>query len=159
MKKTNVILIILILLVGLYTIGSTYSIIIEVTNEDGITEIVNEINVRDVFIDANGEYNQLYYDTKNELNLTDTEANILMDSESINDNFQIVLQSVANYKVNNNEDFKLSNDELYNMIVESVNNTENISEETKLYIINKAGYYKNDISDYLYSIDVTILEK
>ena len=45
MKKTTTIIVlaISILLVGLYTVTSTYSVIIEVIEKDGITEIVNKI--------------------------------------------------------------------------------------------------------------------
>ena len=45
MKKitTITLMIISILLVSLGTIAATYSVIIEVTENDGITEIINEI--------------------------------------------------------------------------------------------------------------------
>ena len=45
MKKTTtiIVLVVSILLVGLYTVTSTYSVIIEVIEKDGITEIVNKL--------------------------------------------------------------------------------------------------------------------
>ena len=52
---------------------------------------------------------------------------------------------------------KLSNDELYNLISDGVVNTENIKDELKSRIINKASIYKNDISDYVYDIEVSLL--
>lgn len=158
MKKKVVILIILILLVGLYTVASTYSVIIEVTNNNGENNIVNEISVRDIFIDTDGNYNNLYYDVKNELNLTEEEANILMDSIYINDKLQIVLQSIVDYRVDNNINAKLSNDEIYNMIKDAVNRTEGLSDDTKNRIINKSSIYKNDISNYVYDFDISIIE-
>ena len=158
MKKKVVILIILILLVGLYTVASTYSVIIEVTNNNGENNIVNEISVRDIFIDTDRNYNNLYYDVKNELSLTEEEANILMDSSYVNNALQMVLQSIVDYKVDNNIDAKLSNDEIYNMIKDAVNRTEGLSDDAKNRIINKSSIYKNDISNYVYDFDISIIE-
>lgn len=157
MKRTTVV-ILSVILVCLCTIAGTYSVIIEVTKKDNVTEIVNQIKVKDLFINTNGEYNNLYYDVKRELNITEEEANILMESAYINDSLQVVLDTIVDYKVNNNTNAKLSSDEIYNLIENSVNNTTNISEEVKTRIINKSNYYKNDISKYLYDIDVNILE-
>ena len=43
-KKTKtLIVVIVILLIGLYTIAGTYSVIINVKEKDGVTEIINEI--------------------------------------------------------------------------------------------------------------------
>jgi len=158
MKRNTIIIILLILLIGVYTIASTYSVVIDVTDVNGIKEIVNEINTRDLFTDTDGNYNDLYYDVKNELNITEAEANILMDSSYINDSLQIVLESIVDYKANNDTNAKLTNDEIHTLIENAVNNTGNISEETKVNIISKSLYYKNDISDYLYNIDINILE-
>ena len=158
MKRKVVVLILLILLVGLYTVASTYSIIIEVTDNNGENTIVNTITPRDIFTDTNGNYNSLYYDVIRELNITEDEANILMDSNYINDKLQIVLQSIVDYKVDNNKDAKLSNVEIHNMIREAVTNTEGLTDDTKTRIINKSNTYINDISDYVYDFDITILE-
>lgn len=158
MKKNTIIVILLVLLIGLCTLAGTYAVIIEVTGEEGMMEIANEITLRDIFTDTNGNYNDLYYDVKNELAITEEEANILMDSTYIDDALQVVLKSIVDYKANNITDAKMSNDEIYNLIVDSVNNTENISEATKTRIINKSAYYKEDISDYVYDIDINILE-
>lgn len=158
MKKKVVVIILLIFLIGLYTIASTYSIIIEVTDNNGENNIVNTIIPRDIFTDTDGNYNDLYYDVINELQITEEEANVLIDSSYINDKLQIVLQSIVDYKVDNNIEAKLSNDEIYNMIEEAVNSTEGLNEETKTKIINKSKTYKKDISDYVYDFDVTILE-
>lgn len=157
MKRKIVVLILLIMLVGLYTVASTYSILIEVTDTNGENEIVNEIRVRDIFTDTNGNYNTLYYDVVRELNITEDEANILMDSEYVNDKLQIVLQSIVDYKLDNDVNAKLSNDEIYNMIRDSVTNTEGLTDDTKKRIISKSNTYKNDISEYVYDFDVTLL--
>lgn len=158
MKTKVAVLILLIILVGLYAVASTYSVIIEVTDKEGINEIVNIITPRDLFTDTEGNYNDLYYDVKNELGITEEEANILMDSSYINDSLQIVLQSIVDYKVDNNIDAKLSNDKINNMIKDSVTSTEGLTEETKTKIINKSSIYKNDISKYLYDIEISILD-
>lgn len=158
MKRKVVIIVLLILLVGLYTLASTYSIIIEVTDNNGENEIVSKITVRDIFTDTSGNYNNLYYDVIRELNISGEEANILMDSRYINNKLQMVLQSIVDYKIDNNIEAKLSKEEINNMIKESVNNTEGLSQDTKTRIINKSNIYINDISDYVYDFDISILE-
>lgn len=158
MKRKIIVILLLILLIGLYTVASTYSVIIEVTDNNGENNIVNKITPRDIFTDTNGNYNSLYYDVRNELNLTEEEADILMDSPYVNEKLQIVLQSIVDYKLDNNTSAKLTNDEIYSMIEEAVNNTKNLTEDTKTRIINKSNIYKSDISDYLYDFDITILE-
>lgn len=159
MKRITSIIIIAIsiLLVGLYTVASTYSVIINVIEKDGITEIVNEITIKDLLINDDGTYNDTYYTVKDELNITDEEANILMESPQLNESLQIVLESIVEYKLHDNLDAKLSNDNLYNLISDSIVNTENISDELKSRVINKASIYKQDISDYVYDIEVSLL--
>ena len=159
MKKTTTIIVlaISILLVGLYTVTSTYSVIIEVIEKDGITEIVNKINIRDILTNDNGSYNNTYYEIKNELNISDTEANILLDSEPLNNALQTVLESIVEYKVHDNMDAKLSDTALYDLISNAVINTNNISDDLKSRIINKSKKYIKDVSKYIYDIDVSVL--
>ena len=71
---------------------------------------------------------------------------------------QIVLNSVVDYKLNNNISAKLSNDYIYNLILDGVNNTNTLSEELKMKVINKAYEYKQDISNYVYDIEVNLIE-
>ena len=159
MKKTTtiIVLVVSILLVGLYTVTSTYSVIIEVIEKDGITEIVNKINIRDILTNDNGSFNNTYYEIKNELNISDTEANILLDSEPLNNALQTVLESIVEYKVHNNMDAKLSDTALYDLISNAVINTNNISDDLKSRIINKSKKYIKDVSEYIYNIDVSVL--
>lgn len=159
MKRiTSIVIIVLsIVLVGLYTVASTYSVIIDVVEKDGVNEIINEIKIKDLLTNDDGTYNDTYYMVKDELNVTTEEANILMNSKKLNESLQIVLESIVDYKINNNINAKLSNNELYNLISDGVVNTENITDELKSRIINKASLYKNDISDYIYDIEVSLL--
>lgn len=159
MKRITSITIIAIsvLLVGLYTVASTYSVIINVVEKDGVAEIVNKINIRDLLTNDNGTYNETYYTVKNELAVSEEEANILMESTSLNNALQTVLESIVEYKVHNNLDAKLSNNTLYNLISDAVLNTNNISDDLKSRIINKASIYKKDISEYIYDIEVSLL--
>jgi hypothetical protein len=159
MKKTTTIVVIIlsILLVGLYTVTSTYAVIINVIEKDGITEIVNKITIRDLVTNDDGTYNDTYYDVKRELGLTEEEANILMNSVPLNESLQTVLESIVEYKVHNNIDAKLTNDQIYNLITDSILNTNNISDEVKSRIINKSSLYRQDISDYVYDIEVSLL--
>ena len=160
MKKTTTItvMIVSILLVSLCTVAATYSVIIEVTKNDGLTEIVNKITVKDLLTNDNGSYNSTYYDIKNEINATDEEANILMESQEINESLQTILESIVEYKINDNINAKLTADELYDIISDAVLDTDNISDDLKSRIINKASIYRDDISDYIYDIEVSVLE-
>ena len=154
---STIIIVISILLVGLYTVTSTYSVIINVIEKDGINEIVNQITVRDLLTNDDGSFNNTYYDLKNELNVTEEEANILIESIPLNEALQTVLESIVEYKIHDNINAKLSNDTLYNLISNSIVNTENLSDNLKSRIINKASMYKQDISDYVYDIEVSLL--
>ena len=154
---TITIIIISILLVGLYTVASTYSVIINVIEKEGITEIVNEITIKDLLTNDNGTYNDTYYTLKDELEVTEEESNLLIESTSLNEALQTVLESIVEYKVHNNPDAKLSNNALYNLITDAVLNTSNISDDLKSRIINKTSIYKQDISDFVYDIEVSLL--
>ena len=61
------IIIISVVLVLVYTVASTYSVIIDVTQENGINEIVNVIKIKDILTNEDGTYNETYYDIKQEL--------------------------------------------------------------------------------------------
>lgn len=152
-----IVIIVTFSLVLIYTLASTYAVIIEVREQNGIKEIVNVITIKDLVTNDDGTYNNIYYDVKNELNITEEEVNLIFESERLNENLQIVLNSLVDYKLNNNIDTKLSNDEIYNLIVEGTNNTNTFSDELKNKIITKSNKYKQEISDYVYDIDVNLI--
>ena len=154
MKKWNVLLISIlsILLMLICTIAGTYAVIINVSSEDGIDKIVNEITIKDLLTNDSGMYNNTYYTVKNELNVNEEEMNILMSSERLNSNLQVVLNSVVNYKLHNKN--KLSNNEIYDLIVMSINEDNNINTNLKNKVINKSNYYKQDISNFIYDLEV-----
>lgn len=156
-NKGIIISILIILIVFISMIAATYSVIINVASNNGINEIVNEITVRDLMIDNNGEYNNTYYDVKRELNITLEEANILINSKELDKQLQVVLKSIVSYKVDGDINSKLSDDEVYNLIVEGVNKDSNISSSLRNKVINKSQIYIRDVSNFLYDIDVNIL--
>jgi len=157
-KNTKVVVItISIILILVYTLASTYSVIINVTNKEGIHEIVNKINIIDLLTNEDGTYNNIYYEVKNELNITESEATLLIESIPLNESLQIVLKSIVDYKMDNDISAKLTNDELYNLIVDSINQTNTISDELKDKVIKKSFQYKQDISNYIYDIEVSPL--
>lgn len=156
-NKGIIISILIILIVFISMIAATYSVIINVASNNGINEIVNEITVRDLMIDNNGEYNNTYYEVKRELNITFEEANILINSKELNKQLQVVLKSIVSYKVDGDINSKLSDDEVYNLIVEGVNKDSNISSSLRNKVINKSQIYIRDVSNFLYDIDVNIL--
>lgn len=160
MNKKTITLAVIFLTVFLtivYTLASTYAVIINVKEEDGVNEIVNKITLRDLVTDDNGAYNRYYYNVKKELDIQDYEATLLMSSKKLNENLQIVLKSIVDYKLDNNINAKLSDEEIYNLIVDGVNNTTNLSEELKNKVITKSNSYKQDISDFVYDIDVSLV--
>ena len=154
-KKTISIIVIItsILLVSLYVLSNTYSIIIDVIEGDNGDEIVNKITIRDLLTNDNGEYNNTYYQVLNELSINDNEANTLMESIPLNNALQIVLKDIVNYKLHNKN--RLSKNEIYDLIISSTNEDDNISQELKNRIIDKANEYLNDVYDYLYDINVS----
>lgn len=156
-NKGIIISILIILIVFISMIAATYSVIINVASNNGINEIVNEITVRDLMIDNNGEYNNTYYEVKRELNITLEEANILINSKELDKQLQVVLKSIVSYKVDGDINSKLSDDEVYNLIVEGVNRDSNISSSLRNKVINKSQIYIRDVSNFLYDIDVNIL--
>ena len=155
MKKNIVISILLILLICISTIMGTYAVIINVVSENGVDRIVNTITIRDLLSDDNGNYNNTYYDVKNELNVSDDDMDILMNSSYLNDSLKIVLDNVVSYKLRGGK--KLSNDYIYDMIVNDVNSDDSIYDELRNKVIDKGSIYRDDISDYVYDIDVNLI--
>ena len=136
LKKITTITIIImsILLVSLYVISSTYSLIIDVTGKDNIT-------LKDLLIDREGVYNQTYYNVLHELAIDEKEANILMESIPLNE----ALNTIYNKE-------KITNGELYNLIVTALNSDNNIKIYLKNKVINKSSEYLDEISIYLNNI-------
>jgi len=152
----NIIIVTLsVLLVVIYMAAGTYSVIIDVVQNEGINEIVNEITIRDLVTDDNGNYNEYYYDIKRELAITDEEAELLINSSSFNERLQDVLNNIVAVKVNGGS--RYTDNQIYNIIVDAVNRTTGITEELKNKVINKSNQYKSDITKYMYDIEVNIL--
>ena len=79
-----------------------------------------------------------------------------MNSEPLNNKLKLVLESIVKYRIRNKEEARYSNEEIYNMIVEGINSTSNISEELKNKVIISSDRHKQDISDFLYDIEVSL---
>ena len=147
-------------LVAVLSIGGTLAYL---KSEDSDVNVMTMGNVKiaqheyERVENEDGSYNDTYYMIKNELNVNDEESSILMNSTPLNESFQTVLNSIVEYKLHNNIEAKLSDDEIYNLITTSILKTENISDETKSKIINKSSIYREDISDYIYDIEVSLL--
>ena len=154
MKKI-IVSVLLVLLVGVSTIMGTYAVIINVVSDNGVDKIVNVINIKDLLSDDNGNYNSTYYDVRDELNISDSEMDVLMNSSYLNDSLKIVLDNVVSYKLRGGT--KLSNDDIYNMIVNDVNNDDSINNILKNKVIDKSNVYRSDISDYIYDLDVNLI--
>ena len=157
MKKSLVIIgcILTSLLVVVGTLATTYAVYIDVTSKDGINEVVNRVTARDLLTRDNGEYNDTYYVVEDEIGASSEEMDVLMDSTSINNNLQGVIKSVVNYRLEKGD--RISNDKLYELIWDGVNNTD-IDTELRARIISKSRTYIEDISDFLYSTPVRVIE-
>jgi len=152
----NIIIITLsVLLVVIYMAAGTYSVIIDVVGNDGINEIVNEIDIKDLLTDDNGNYNEYYYDIKRELSITDNEAQLLMNSVAINERLQEVLNNIVDVRINGG--VRYTDNQIYNIIVDAINRTPNITDELKNKVINKSNQYKRDIAKYMYDIEVNVI--
>ena len=160
MKKNNIILIslIIVVLTALCTIAGTYAVIINVTNENGTDKIINNIDIKDLLTNDNGTYNNTYYQIKNELNVTEEEINILMNSEPLNNKLKLVLDSIVKYRLRNNKEARYSNDEIYNMIKEATNNDNTIPYYLKKKVLENSKIYSDDINDFLYDLEVSVKE-
>lgn len=156
-KKVLIVSMLSVILIIICTIAGTYAVVINVINENGIDKIVNEITVRDLLTTDDGAYNSTYYNVKKTLDITDEEAELLMKSIPLNSALTSVLNSIVKYRLHNDESAKYSNEELYNIIEDSINKTDNISNELKEKVITKAYYYRQDVSDFIYDIPVTLL--
>ena len=88
MKKRILISILLVGIISISTIMGTYAVIINVISENGVDKIVNTITIKDLLTDDNGNYNNTYYDVRNELEVNDIEMDILMDSNYLNDSLK-----------------------------------------------------------------------
>lgn len=154
MKKI-IVSVLLVLLVGVSTIMGTYAVIINVVSDNGVDKIVDVINIKDLLSDDNGNYNSTYYDVRDELNINDSEMDVLMNSSYLNDSLKTVLDNVVSYKLRDGT--KLSNDDIYNMIVNDVNNDDSINNILKNKVIDKSNVYRSDISDYIYDLDVNLI--
>ena len=155
MTKKILISILLVGIISISTIMGTYAVIINVISENGVDKIVNTITIKDLLTDDNGNYNNTYYDVRNELEVDDMEMDILMDSNYLNDSLKIVLNNVVSYKLRNGT--KLTNDNIYDMIVNDVNSDPTINNELKNKVITKGSIYKADISDYIYDLNINLI--
>ena len=141
---TITLLVILILLMTTYVISTTYSVIIDVITSD--REIINDITIKDLVTNEDGSYNNLYYDAKNKLDINDLEADIVIDSVSLNKALDTLLNNIHNKS-------KLSNEDIYNIIVDGIYQDNGISKKLRNKLISKLDNYINEISNYLYDIE------
>ena len=157
MKRVTIIsvLIVSMLLVSLYVISSTYSVIVNVISRDGEDDIIEKLTIRDILIDNNGNYNSLYYDIKNELDISYDEGEVLIESVLLNNALEVLVRNVVDYKLHNKE--KMSNSDIYDLIVSNVRRDNNISDSVQERVINKTGEYINDIVNYIYDFDIGVL--
>lgn len=158
MKNKFIVAILVVLLTITYTLIGTYAVIINVKTKDGINEIVGKIEIKDLLTNDDGNFNNTYYTVKNTLNVDEEEMNTLMTSSILNEKLQVVLNSIVEYKINNNQDAILSNSEIYNLIVTGAEEDTSINTTLKDKVIKNSNNYIQDISTFLYDIEVSKIE-
>lgn len=158
MKNKFIVALLVVLLTITYTLIGTYAVIINVKTKDGINEIVGKIEIKDLLTNDDGNFNNTYYTVKNTLNVNEEEMNTLMTSSILNEKLQVVLNSIVEYKINNNQDAILSNSEIYNLIVTGVEEDTSINNTLKDKVIKNSNNYIQDISTFLYDIEVSKIE-
>jgi len=147
------VLVISIVLVSLYVISSTYSVIINVINNGNKSEIIDKITIRDIVTLDNGDYNDLYYDVKSKLGITSLEGEVIMNSVLLNNVLEDILNDVVGYRLHS--ETRMSNNEIYNLIVSNVRTDDTINQELKDKIINKLDIYIDDVANYIYDFDIS----
>ena len=155
MKNKFIVALLVVLLTITYTLIGTYAVIINVKTKDGINEIVGKIEIKDLLTNDDGNFNNTYYTVKNTLNVDEEEMKTLMTSSILNEKLQVVLNSIVEYKINNNQDAILSNSEIYNLIVTGVEEDTSINTTLKDKVIKNSNNYIQDISTFLYDIEVS----
>lgn len=158
MKKRLLVVLLIILLTLAYTMASTYAVIINVKSENGVNEIIEKITIKDLLTNDNKEYNEIYYNVKNTLDITEEEMNILINSKELDKKLQIVLNKIVDYKINKNINSLLTSDEIYNMIKEATNNDNTIPYYLKKKVLENSKIYSDDINDFLYDLEVSVKE-
>ena len=139
-----------ILLVLLSIVRVTYSLIIDATNEDNLVE-PKRITINDIITDGSGEYNRYYYNIITELNITKKDCYILINSVSLNNVLNVILNNVILSRYNSMKRF--TSDEVYNLIVDGINHDSNINSRLKNKVIAKVREHISDIVKYLYDIE------
>ena len=137
-----------ILLTITLLVKTTHSLITDITNEN-----INNITLHDLVIDREGVYKEEFDNVVNELSITYDEANILMNSKELNNLLTEILNNSYDYHYANKP--KLTNRYIYNKIVASVNHDINIDNELKNKVITKSEEFINDITNYLYNLEIT----
>lgn len=158
MKKRLLIISLVIILTLTYTIASTYAVIIEVKNSNGINEIINKITIKDLLTEEDNSYNETYYNIKSTLDITEEEGDILINSKELDKKLQTILNKIVDYKVNKNKESKLTSEEIYNMIKEGTNSDNTIPYYLKRKVIENSKIYEDDINNFLYDLEVSIKE-
>lgn len=158
MKKRLLIISLVIILTLAYTIASTYAIIIEVKNNNGVSEIINKITIKDLLTEDDNNYNKTYYNIKTTLDITEEEGDILINSKELDKKLQTILNKIVDYKVNKNKEAKLTSEEIYNIIKEGTNNDNTIPYYLKRKVIENSKIYEDDINNFLYDLEVSVKE-
>lgn len=158
MKKRLLIISLVIILTLTYTIASTYAVIIEVKNNNGINEIINKITIKDLLTEEDNSYNETYYNIKSTLDITEEEGDILINSKELDKKLQTILNKIVDYKVNKNKESKLTSEEIYNMIKEGTNSDNTIPYYLKRKVIENSKIYEDDINNFLYDLEVSVKE-
>lgn len=154
MKNRTLIIIFLItciLLTITMVIKTTHSLITDITTNN-INETINSITIHDLLIDREGVYKGEFNSIINVLEITYDEANIIINSEKLNQLLTEILNNSYAYHYENKP--KFTNRYIYNKIVAAVNRDVNINNELKNKVISKSEEFIDNIVTYLYDLEI-----
>ena len=129
-----------IILMSFLVVKTTYSLINNVTDNRYDIRI---ITIRELVTDNNGIYKPEYYKIMSELDISNEEMNLLIESVELNK----VLTSIINSE-------RYSSNSIYELIVNAINNDKTIPDELKDKAIVKIKEYIGDIVNYLYDMNL-----
>ena len=131
-----------ILIIISIIVKTTYSLIVNIGSYDN----PNEFTIKELITDEYGGYNNYYYDATSKLGISDEEANILINSDKLNE----ALNDIINNKYHQG---KLSNREIIKIITDAINSDSMIKNELKIKVNEATETYINELSNYIYDIN------
>lgn len=134
---------------------------ISITNslsEKSINNNVKDNFVENIMYDDNGNNSELLDEIINNSGIDKDTLNKIMENDNIRGTINEIVGSIYNYNLTGNDDYKLSEDAIVNMIESNIDEIANISgeeinEEEREEILKYVRENSKDLVDSIYSIN------